>query len=277
LLPSLFSLSVAQFSSFSTFPGSTQFPSTDQRFTNPGQLEFSNFVDLPSQRLRQPARLTPELPPGCALLLNTGACISYQDVNAAFTQAVQSLPFQPLKFPNIGDFSNEELGNLGTVIHETTRIIAKAYSLEPSTVFDVVNKIDTAKTVIAEYCPRYLLNRRCEVRRYRDVEGICNNLQNPHWGASMIAHSRFLPVSYPDGISAPRISVTGRQLPSARLVSAHVHRDEGFHDHALTFLFVAWGQFTDHDITLTSEIDEVIEEDLNCCSGISSLLCSVKI
>ena len=94
----------------------------------------------------------------------------------------------------------------------------KAYSLEPATVFDVVNKIDTSRTVISEYCPSYLLNRGCEVRRYRDVEGICNNLQNPHWGASMIAHSRFLPVAFTDGISAPRISVTGKELPSARLV-----------------------------------------------------------
>ena len=56
-------------------------------------------------------------------------------------------------------------------------------------------------------------------------------------------------------------------------VSAHVHRDDGFHDHALTFLFVAWGQFTDHDITLTSEIDEVVEEDLNCCSGNDIFIC----
>ena len=30
---------------------------------------------------------------------------------------------------------------------------------------------------------------------------------------------------------------------------------------------MAWGQFTDHDITLTAEIDEVLEEDLNCCTG----------
>ena len=51
-------------------------------------------------------------------------------------------------------------------------------------------------------------------------------------------------------------------------VSAHIHRDEGFHDHALTFLMVAWGQFTDHDITLTAEIDEVLEDDLNCCRGV---------
>ena len=56
-------------------------------------------------------------------------------------------------------------------------------------------------------------------------------------------------------------------------VSAHVHRDEGFHDHAITFLMVAWGQFTDHDITLTAEIDEVLEEDLNCCRGLMQHFC----
>ena len=84
--------------------------------------------------------------------------------------------------------------------------------------------------------------RRCEARRYRDVEGLCNNLDNPHWGAAMVAHSRslshctvcnsvstnyisvmilsrFLPQAFADGISAPRISVLGTELPSARLVS----------------------------------------------------------
>ena len=122
LLPALISLSLtrAQFSPFTGFPSS---------FTNPGQAEFSNFVDLPSQRQRQPAGLRgPEnLSPGCALLLPSGQCISYQDVNTAFGQAAESLPFQPLKFPNIGNFSNEELGNLGTVIHEATRILAKVF------------------------------------------------------------------------------------------------------------------------------------------------------
>ena len=36
--------------------------------------------------------------------------------------------------------------------------------------------------------------RRCEARRYRDVEGLCNNLDNPHWGAAMVAHSRSLSI-----------------------------------------------------------------------------------
>ena len=67
-----------------------------------------------------------------------------------------------------------------------------------------------------------------------------------------------------------------RKLLLLLQVSAHVHRDDGFHDHALTFLFVAWGQFTDHDITLTAEIDEVLEEDLNCCAGAMALHRPVK-
>ena len=48
-----------------------------------------------------------------------------QDVNLAFGQAAESLPFQPLKYPATGNFSNSEIGSLGTVIHETTRILAK--------------------------------------------------------------------------------------------------------------------------------------------------------
>ena len=57
-------------------------------------------------------------------------------------------------------------------------------------------------------------------------------------------------------------------------VSAHAHRDEGFHDHAITFLFVAWAQFTDHDLTLTADVDEIVEEELNCCRGsIFLILC----
>jgi hypothetical protein len=54
-------------------------------------------------------------------------------------------------------------------------------------------------------------------------------------------------------VSAPRASVSGYPLPSARAVSKNLHKDEGFHDHAVTLALVAWGQFVDHDMTLTSE------------------------
>lgn len=57
---------------------------------------------------------------------------------------------------------------------------------------------------------------------------------------------------YADGMTAPRISVTGTQLPLPRIVSRTVHPDEGYHDHAGTVMVVAWGQFMDHDYTLTA-------------------------
>lgn len=31
-----------------------------------------------------------------------------------------------------------------------------------------------------------------------------------------------------------------------------MHPDEGFHDHAGTVMVIAWGQFMDHDYTLTA-------------------------
>lgn len=31
-----------------------------------------------------------------------------------------------------------------------------------------------------------------------------------------------------------------------------MHPDEGFHDHAGTVMVIAWGQFIDHDYTLTA-------------------------
>ena len=55
------------------------------------------------------------------------------------------------------------------------------------------------------------------------------------------------------GVSEPRISVTGKELPTARYVSAINHRDFGFHDHAVTVYLPAWGQLIDHDMTQGAE------------------------
>lgn len=64
--------------------------------------------------------------------------------------------------------------------------------------------------------------------------------------------NRLMGPRFADGMSHPRISVTGNNLPLSRIVSRTIHPDEGFHDHAGTVMVIAWGQFMDHDYTLTA-------------------------
>lgn len=65
------------------------------------------------------------------------------------------------------------------------------------------------------------------------------------------SNRRLIPPAYNDGISDPRIGYDGLPLPGARSITSVVHVEEGFSDHAATTLVVSWGQFMDHDFTLT--------------------------
>ena len=162
----------------------------------------------------------------------------------------------------------QDVGNLGTVIHETARFLAKQYGLSKDAVANGLPLIDTTRTVVEKYCPPFLMTPKCEVERYRSIDGFCNNLNMPHWGAAKHGHHRFLPPDFADGISAPRASVTGYALPSARVVSTNCHIGDEKHDHAVTMLLVAWGQYIDHDITLSAEVkDPHTKKTPKCCDG----------
>ena len=184
-------------------------------------------------------------------------CITYEAVNVAFQDAKQRVGLPPVR----GKFSGLDVGHLGTVIHETARYLAKQYALSKDAIANGLPLIDTTKSSIEPYCPPFLMTPKCEIQRYRSVEGICNNLEQPHWGAAMNGHHRWIAPDYADGVSAPRASITGYPLPSTRMVSINMHKDEGYHDHAVTILLVIWGQFIDHDITLTAET-KVIHDTL---------------
>lgn len=77
-------------------------------------------------------------------------------------------------------------------------------------------------------------------------------------------HSRYDLIS----ISVFRVAASGKPLPTPRFISRAVHPDSGFHDHAVTLLLVAWGQFLDHDITLSAETrDPRTGKTPKCCDG----------
>lgn len=87
-------------------------------------------------------------------------------------------------------------------------------------------------------------------KRFRTADGTCNNLYNPEWGKAAGCFSRLLPPDYADGLSAPRLSVTGAPLPNPRILSAVLHRDLNY-PATYTHFTMQYGQFFAHDIAFT--------------------------
>ncbi len=90
-----------------------------------------------------------------------------------------------------------------------------------------------------------------EVRTY---DGSSNNLNNPKWGATHTALARLTPAAYADKISSP----AGAQRQNPRKISnALFAQDSPLSDRMGLSDFVwVFGQFIDHDITLSEGNDE---------------------
>ncbi|XP_011163912.2 peroxidasin isoform X1 [Solenopsis invicta] len=95
---------------------------------------------------------------------------------------------------------------------------------------------------------------RCFHRKYRSVDGSCNNLRHPTWGSSYTGFRRILRPIYENGFSTPVGWEKGRRYhgypkPAARLVSTtlistrHVTSDD-----RISHMVMQWGQFLDHDL-----------------------------
>ena len=119
--------------------------------------------------------------------------------------------------------------------------------------------------------------------RFRSITGVCNNLNNQLWGASSTKFRRFIPSAYADNIGEPRGGVdssmahcdTGnkrtasqsdcetdskRLLPNPRYVSFKTLGGVSVVQAKHTSLLMQFGQFFDHDVTLTPET-----EIKDCC------------
>lgn len=85
----------------------------------------------------------------------------------------------------------------------------------------------------------------------QSFDGTGNNLQNPEYGATNTALINIAPLDYTDGFSTP----AGQDRPNARIISNAISQQEGdiFDPRGLTNFIWAWGQFLDHDLSLTPE------------------------
>ncbi|XP_068229141.1 peroxidase-like [Palaemon carinicauda] len=193
----------------------------------------------------------------------TPCCITYNDVNMAFSTSLQK---RAVVKPS-GEWKPEDIAPLGEVLLETSRILARRFDLTQYEMWMLLPTVDVSKTDIAQFCPDFASHIDCSAGIYRRYDGLCNNLQVPTLGASRSVFARLVRPAYSDGLQAPRESVVrGASLPNPRLVSTKLHRDEGYHDHAVTLFLIAWGQFMDHDFTLTATpLDPINRNEPEVC------------
>jgi len=106
--------------------------------------------------------------------------------------------------------------------------------------------------------------------RYRSFNGRCNNLNYPENGAKDETQNRLLYPAFADGVSKPRtFGKNGRLLPNPRKITLDVHKDEDHLDPQFTLFVMQWGQFVDHDITLTPEATGLGNSKLQChCNSV---------
>ncbi|XP_060086064.1 myeloperoxidase-like [Ylistrum balloti] len=106
---------------------------------------------------------------------------------------------------------------------------------------------------------------------YRRINGTCNNLNNPSYGASHTPQIRLIAAKYEDDVNEPRYKGVNKvPLPSARDVSVKVLYNESDPETPyaldLTMMMTVWGQFLDHDITETPMTKGLFGTTVACCS-----------
>ena len=87
---------------------------------------------------------------------------------------------------------------------------------------------------------------------YRSIDGCCNNVNLKDLGSANKAFIRFLDPVYEDNIEVPRGGRSASSLPNARVHSTKPivgNKD-------VSLIVMQFGQFLDHDITLTSEVNQ---------------------
>ncbi|XP_052871136.1 peroxidase-like [Anopheles cruzii] len=97
---------------------------------------------------------------------------------------------------------------------------------------------------------------------YRTLDGTCNNLKNPKWGAANTVYGRLLGADYGDGVKSPRKATGGSELPSARLLSMKLFGEKDVLEPAFTLLSMQFGQIVAHDMGFTSGGADM----LPCCA-----------
>ncbi|XP_044742884.1 chorion peroxidase isoform X2 [Chrysoperla carnea] len=158
------------------------------------------------------------------------------------------------------------LANKALEIALATKALKKREAISNEDIeLDVANNIETP---FNENCLPFV---KCDFINspYRTVDGSCNNVAKPSLGLLSSPFSRLLPPAYDDGIWSPRVSsISGEPLPSARVISSNLFRDDRENRDGLhSLLLMQFGQFLSHDFTKAFHSTFENGSGIECCSS----------
>lgn len=196
-------------------------------------------------------------------------CITYSQLNQAIAEAKKKRKFVSIPDEQVSSIEPKVpiVSELGELSQEVTKILAKNFDLSVDEIQKGLPMIDMSRTDFWQICPLMVRPVECDpLGRFRSFTGHCNNLKNPTWGAAQTPFVRFLDPQHPDGIQAERRSaLDDSPLPSPRLVTSIIHRDQDQPSGDLSLLIMSWGQIIDHDLALAAPPRDERGLDFNCC------------
>ncbi|XP_014897184.1 thyroid peroxidase isoform X1 [Poecilia latipinna] len=190
---------------------------------------------------------------------------SPQDADGASSQRRRAAPLCSHGFRFHFQPQTQEISRSGEIFHAALQILKNAAKQKYNrnfTASELLSQENLELLAELSQCPTETDPAVCEGShhdKYRSISGVCNNRQNPDWGAANTALVRWLPAEYEDGEEEPRgwdpqRLHHGSQLPPPRRVSREVVRTSCKDaDAAYSQLLADWGQYIDHDVTLTPQ------------------------
>ncbi|KAJ6637387.1 Peroxidase [Pseudolycoriella hygida] len=88
----------------------------------------------------------------------------------------------------------------------------------------------------------------------------------------VIRYGRLISPKYGDGVSSPTVSLTGEELPNARLVSLLVFGERDVPDPQYTLFNMQWGQIMTHDMSMLAGSTQSTKHATRCCTDDGKLV-----
>lgn len=159
----------------------------------------------------------------------------------------------------------KNLSRSALIAEEATRTLVKRYKLNLDQIVFGLTNLDIRGSSLWRRCPKPVTSMACYPGKYRSYTGHCNNVEHPDWGSANMPYKRAMAPRYADGVSKPRRSITGSELPSPREVSLAVHQGKESPYSHMTTVTTFFGEFIFHDLSHTAQSAGYKGQRIRCC------------